>query len=82
MNNDANKKLYELHAEMCKTLANPKRLEIIYTLEGWWANCWGTGKKAQSFQGKCFSAPCYPEAKGSGDLKEGGIEHLLQNLQP
>ena len=28
------KKLYELHAEICKTLANPKRLEIINSLKG------------------------------------------------
>jgi ArsR family transcriptional regulator len=27
------KKLYELHAEMCKTLAHAKRIEIIYFLQ-------------------------------------------------
>lgn len=27
-----NKRIYELHAEICKTLANPKRLEIINAL--------------------------------------------------
>lgn len=26
------KKIYELHAEVCKTLANPKRIEIIHLL--------------------------------------------------
>ncbi|OGC12360.1 transcriptional regulator [candidate division WOR-1 bacterium RIFOXYA12_FULL_52_29] len=26
------KQIYELHADVCKTLANPKRLEIINTL--------------------------------------------------
>ena len=26
------KKIYEMHAEICKTLANPKRLEIIDAL--------------------------------------------------
>ena len=26
------KQIYELHAEICKTLANPKRIEIINTL--------------------------------------------------
>lgn len=26
------KQIYELHAEVCKTLANPKRIEIINTL--------------------------------------------------
>jgi len=28
-----NKEVFELHAEVCKTLANPKRLEIIYALK-------------------------------------------------
>ena len=28
------KDLFELHASICKTLANPKRLEIIYALKG------------------------------------------------
>ncbi|MBI3399189.1 MAG: winged helix-turn-helix transcriptional regulator [Deltaproteobacteria bacterium] len=27
------KQLFSLHAEVCKTLANPKRLEIIYALK-------------------------------------------------
>jgi ArsR family transcriptional regulator len=27
------KKLYELHADMCKALANAKRIEIIYLLQ-------------------------------------------------
>jgi ArsR family transcriptional regulator len=27
------KQLFNLHAEVCKTLANPKRLEIIYALK-------------------------------------------------
>lgn len=27
-----NKKIYELHAELCKTLAHPKRIEIINLL--------------------------------------------------
>ena len=27
------KDVFELHAEICKTLANPKRLEIIYALK-------------------------------------------------
>ena len=27
------KKLYELHAEMCKTMAHAKRIEIIYLLQ-------------------------------------------------
>lgn len=27
------KEVFELHAEVCKTLANPKRLEIIYALK-------------------------------------------------
>ncbi|MCK8825850.1 ArsR/SmtB family transcription factor [Fuchsiella alkaliacetigena] len=27
-----NKKLYELHAGVCKAIANPKRIEIIYLL--------------------------------------------------
>jgi len=26
------KKIYEAHAEICKTLANPKRLEILFAL--------------------------------------------------
>jgi len=28
------KQVYELHAEVCKTLANPKRIEIINLLRG------------------------------------------------
>jgi ArsR family transcriptional regulator len=28
------KQIYELHAEVCKTLANPKRIEIINLLSG------------------------------------------------
>ncbi|HBO84288.1 MAG: hypothetical protein A2073_05075 [Deltaproteobacteria bacterium GWC2_42_11] len=28
------KEIFELHAEVCKTLANPKRLEILYALKG------------------------------------------------
>lgn len=28
------KKIYELHAEVCKTMSNPKRLEIINLLRG------------------------------------------------
>lgn len=28
------KRLFELHAEVCKALANPKRLEILYILRG------------------------------------------------
>ncbi|MFA6170393.1 MAG: metalloregulator ArsR/SmtB family transcription factor [Candidatus Margulisiibacteriota bacterium] len=35
------KQIYELHADVCKTLANPKRLEIINTL----------GTKEMSFGG-------------------------------
>ncbi len=27
------KQLFDMHAEVCKTLANPKRLEIIYALK-------------------------------------------------
>lgn len=27
-----NKKLYEIHAEICKTLGNAKRIEILYAL--------------------------------------------------
>ncbi len=30
---DLDKKIYELQAEVCKTLANPKRLEIISALK-------------------------------------------------
>ena len=34
-NNETMKKeIFELHAEVCKTLANPKRLEILYALKG------------------------------------------------
>ncbi len=29
-----NKKLYEIHAEICKTLGNAKRIEIINALQG------------------------------------------------
>ena len=32
-NNATMKQLFSLHAEVCKTLANPKRLEIIYALK-------------------------------------------------
>ena len=31
--NMINKRIFELHAEICKTLANPKRLEIINILK-------------------------------------------------
>lgn len=27
-----NRRVFELHADVCKTLANPKRLEILYAL--------------------------------------------------
>jgi len=32
-NNATMKQVFNMHAEVCKTLANPKRLEIIYALK-------------------------------------------------
>ena len=32
-NNATMKQVFNMHAEICKTLANPKRLEIIYALK-------------------------------------------------
>ena len=32
-NNATMKQIFNMHAEVCKTLANPKRLEIIYALK-------------------------------------------------
>jgi len=32
-NNATMKQVFSMHAEVCKTLANPKRLEIIYALK-------------------------------------------------
>ena len=33
-NKNVKKELFELQAEICKTMANPKRLQIIYVLKG------------------------------------------------
>ncbi|MFA6000566.1 MAG: metalloregulator ArsR/SmtB family transcription factor [Thermoleophilia bacterium] len=32
MNDELNRKLYEMHAEICKVLTNPKRIEILNLL--------------------------------------------------
>ena len=34
MNDELNRRLYEMHAEICKVLANPKRIEILNLLRG------------------------------------------------
>lgn len=49
--------LFEMHAEICKTLANPKRLEIIYTL-----------KEGERSAGEIVSAIGVPKANASQHL--------------
>ena len=51
------KELFELHAQICKTLANPKRLEIIYAL-----------KDGEKSAGEIVAALGIPKANASQHL--------------
>ena len=54
---DMDERVYELHADICQILANPKRLKIINTLRDKELSVNELAKARWRYKGKSFSAP-------------------------
>ncbi len=74
------KKIYEIHADICKTLGNAKRIEILSALE----NRELTVSELVNILGisprKCFSAPRCHETKGYSQGEKKREQYFLQGF--
>ena len=74
---EADLRVFELQADICQTLANPKRLQIVHLLKG--ARAFGNrdSERHGDTESQCVSAPLHNAAKRPHPFQTGGNFHLL-----
>ena len=75
-------RLFELHAEVCKTLSNPVRLRIINELQDGEITVGSLAKKLGIRQAHVSQAFSCAEAERSRQDPKGWSKHLLCHIKP
>ena len=75
-------RLFELHADVCKTLSNPVRLRIINKLQEGEITVGALAKKLGIRQAHVSAAFGCAKTKGRGQDPKGWSKHLLWRIKP
>lgn len=77
-------RLYDLHAAICKALANPWRLRIVEELGERESTGWRepAGRAPRHHQEQRVAAPGHHEGKGCGGPPPGGRVRILPAIEP